>query len=231
MLPEIDPNEAGKRAAGEAAAALVEDGMLVGLGTGTTMHHAVAALGRRKLRIVGVPTSRDTEVLARQLGIELTEPAGQRLYLALDGADEVETGTLRLIKGHGGALLREKIVAEASRRFVVVADASKIVSRLGSLMPLPVEVERFGHVATASRIAGLGSTPVLRLGADGKPFVTDGGNYVLDCGGFAPILDPFTLERSLRSIAGVVGTGLFTLPVERVLVGNDDGTVRVISPP
>jgi len=229
-LPEVDPNEAGKHAAGEAAAALVEDGMVVGLGTGTTMHHAVAALGLRKLRIVGVPTSRDTEALARQLGIALSEPGEVPIDLALDGADEVETGTLRLIKGHGGALLREKIVAEASRRFVVVADASKIVTRLGSLAPLPVEVEQFGHVATARRIAELGSKPVLRVGADGKPVLTDGGNFVLDCAGFAPILDPFTLERSLRAIAGVIGTGLFMTAVEQVLVGNDDGSVQVLRP-
>ena len=229
-MPEIDPNDAAKHAAGEAAAALVQDGMVVGLGTGTTMHHVVAALGRRKLNIVGVPTSRETEAQAMQLGITVTEPAGVPIDLALDGADEVETGTLRLIKGLGGALLREKIVAEASRRFVVVADASKVVSKLGSLAPLPVEVEQFGHVATARRVAALGCEPKLRVHADGSPTVTDGGNYLLDCSGFAPVLDPFTLERSLRAIAGVIGTGLFLLPVEQCLIGDDNGGVRVIKP-
>ena len=229
-MPTIDHTDAAKHAAGEAAAALVQDGMVVGLGTGTTMHHAVAALGRRRLRIIGVPTSRETEALATQLGITVAEPSTAPIDLALDGADEIETGTLRLIKGHGGALLREKIVAEASRRFVVVADASKVVSRLGMLAPLPVEVERFGHVATAHRVAALGCVPTLRRGADAKPVVTDGGNFLLDCAGFAPILDPFTLERGLRAIAGVIGTGLFLLPVEQALVGMDDGSVQVLRP-
>jgi ribose 5-phosphate isomerase A len=229
-LPEKNQIEAAKHAAGEAAAALVEDGMVVGLGTGTTMHHAVAALGRRGLRIVGVPTSRQTESLAMQVGITVAEPADVPIDLALDGADEIETGTLRLIKGHGGALLREKIVAEASRRFVVVADASKVVARLGALAPLPVEVERFGHVATARRIAALGGKPKLRSDAGGVPYVTDGGNFLLDCAGFDPILDPFTLERSLRAIAGVIGTGLFLLPVEQAIVGMDDGSVQVLRP-
>jgi ribose 5-phosphate isomerase A len=225
-----DHNNAAKRAAGEAAAQLVQDGMVVGLGSGTTMQHAVAALGRRKLRIIGVPTSRETEALAMRLGITVTEPANSPIDLALDGADEIETGTLRLIKGHGGALLREKIVAQASRRFVVVADASKLVPRLGVLAPLPVEIERFGHIATAARIAALGGKPTLRSDADAMPVVTDGGNFLLDCAGFAPILDPFTLERSLRAIAGVIGTGLFLLPVEHALIGRDDGSVQVLRP-
>jgi ribose 5-phosphate isomerase A len=223
-------NDAAKRAAGEAAAALVEDGMVVGLGTGSTMHFAVEALGRRNLRIIGVPTSRETEALAKRLGITVSEPIDRPIDLALDGADEVETGTLRLIKGHGGALLREKIVAEASRRFVVVADVTKVVPRLGVLAPLPVEVEQFGHVATAARIAALGGKPTLRMDANKQPVVTDGGNFLLDCDGFAPILDPFTLERSLRAIAGVIGTGLFLLPVEQALLGGDDGSVRVLRP-
>jgi ribose 5-phosphate isomerase A len=223
-------NDDAKRAAGEAAAALVQDGMVVGLGTGSTMHFAVAALGRRNLRIIGVPTSRDTEALAKQVGISVAEPAEVPIDLALDGADEIETGTLRLIKGHGGALLREKIVAEASRRFVVVADATKVVTRLGGLAPLPVEVERFGHVATARRVAAMGGVPTLRSDPNGAPVVTDGGNFLLDCAGFAPILDPFTLERSLRAIAGVIGTGLFLLPVEQCLIGNDDGSVQVLQP-
>jgi ribose 5-phosphate isomerase A len=223
-------NDAAKRAAGEAAAALVEDGMVVGLGTGSTMHFAVEALGRRNLRIIGVPTSRETEALAKRLGITVSEPIDRPIDLALDGADEVETGTLRLIKGHGGALLREKIVAEASRRFVVVADVTKVVPRLGVLAPLPVEVEQFGHVATAARIAALGGEPTLRMDANKQPVVTDGGNFLLDCDGFAPILDPFTLERSLRAVAGVIGTGLFLLPVEQALLGGDDGSVRVLRP-
>jgi ribose 5-phosphate isomerase A len=147
--------------------------------------------------------------------------------LALDGADEIEHGTLRLIKGLGGALLREKVVAEASARFVVLADASKMVPRLGHAVSLPVEVDQFAHVAAMRRIAALGGDPVLRRTEAGAVFVTDGGHVILDCAGFAPILDPFTLERRLRAIAGVVGTGLFLLPVEQAIVGDDNGTVRI----
>jgi ribose 5-phosphate isomerase A len=181
-------NDAAKRAAAEAAIALIEDGMLVGLGTGSTMR------------------------------------------LAIDGADEIEEGTLRLVKGAGGALLREKIVAQASRRFVVVADDSKVVARLGARMPVPVEIAPFGWRITLARIGDLGGKPALRTDAGGAPTLSDGGNYLCDCAGFAPIADPFTLERDLRAIAGVLGTGLFTLPVEQAIVGHDDGRVRVLRP-
>lgn len=214
-----------KQAAGEAAAALVEDGMRVGLGTGSTARHVVAALGlrvREGLRIVGVPTSRATAEQATALGIPLAEP-DEPIDLAIDGADEVETGTLRLIKGLGGALVREKIVAQLARRFVVVADASKIVARLGERVSLPVEVVRYGLAATTRRVAELGCTPVLRA-TGGEPFVTDNGNVILDCG-FGLIGDPFTLERSLRAIAGVVGTGLFLDMAERAFVADADGGV------
>ena len=223
-------NDAAKRAAAEAAVALIEDGMLVGLGTGSTMRFAIEALGRRRPRITGVPTSKRTEALARELGIALVEPDDKKLDLAIDGADEIEEGTLRLIKGAGGALLREKIVAQASRRFVVVGDESKVVPRLGARMPLPVEVAPFGWRRTLARIGDLGGKPVLRTSADGTPMPTDGGNFLFDCAGFAPIADPFTLERDLRTIAGVLGTGLFTLPVEQAIVGRDDGSVRVLRP-
>lgn len=218
-----------KRAAGEAAALLVEDGMRVGLGTGSTMRHVVAALGRRALRIVGVPTSVETETQARALGIALDEPNSRPIDLAIDGADEVEIGTLRLIKGLGGALLREKIVAQTSRRFVIVADASKKVDRLGDRAPLPVEVVRYGHLATASRIGELGGAPILRMGAEGIPFVTDGGNLVYDCRGFAPILDPFTLQRALHAIAGVVETGLFLMRVEQAVIATESGAIETMT--
>jgi ribose 5-phosphate isomerase A len=148
----VGAHEAAKLAAATAAAALVQSGMLVGLGSGSTVRHLVIALGRRVreegLRIVGVPTSTETEALALAHGITLAEPDAALLDLAIDGADEVELGSLRLIKGLGGALLREKIVAESARRFVVVADASKLVDTLGSKAPLPVEVVRFGQGAT-----------------------------------------------------------------------------------
>ena len=220
-----------KQAAGEAGAALVQDGMLVGLGSGSTMAHALSALGQRVregLRFTGVATSRRTEVMAGQFGITLADAGEAALDLALDGADEVERGTLRLIKGAGGALLREKIVARSSRRFVVLVDASKLVDGLGTRAALPVEVARFGCAGTIRRIAELGGDPVLRVAADGAVFVTDGGNVVADCAGFAPIGDPFTLQRRLRAIAGVVETGLFLLPVEQVLVGNENGGVQIL---
>ena len=225
--------DAGKQAAAEAAAALVEDGMLVGLGTGSTVRHLIPVLGRRVregLRIVGIPTSTETEALALAQGITLAEPETRRIDLAIDGADEVERGTLRLIKGLGGALLREKIIAEWSRRFVVVVDASKVVTTLGERAPLPVEVVRFGHAATAVRLAELGGRPALRRDAAGQPFVTDGGNVIFDCAGFAPIRDPFTLQRQLHGIAGVVETGLFVDRAERAIIGAADGSVREMWP-
>ncbi len=221
-----------KRAAAEAAARLVENGMVVGLGSGSTVRHLVAALGRRVreegLRMVGVPTSTETDALALTHGITLAEPDAAPIALAIDGADEVERGTLRLIKGLGGALLREKIVAEAAQRFVVIADASKLVDRLGEHAPLPVEVVRFGHAATARRLADLGGQPVLRRVQGETVFVTDGGNVIYDCAGFAPIRDPFTLQRQLGSIAGVVETGLFLEHADRALIGSPDGTVTVL---
>ena len=219
-----------RQAAAAAAVALVEDGMRLGLGTGRTMELVLRVLAGRiaaeGLRVTGIPTSEATASRARALGIVLVEP-GAPCDLALDGADQIERGSLRLIKGGGGALLREKIVAESARRFVVVADAAKVVGRLGEGFALPVEVVKFGVEATARRLAALGGAPVVRR-RDGVAVTTDNGNLVLDCPGFAPIRDPFTLERSLRAVAGVVATGLFLLPVERVLVGHDDGTVEVL---
>ena len=225
----------GKRAAAEAAAALVETGMRLGLGTGSTVHFVLQALGRRVreegLAVIGVATSVRTETEAHGLGIPITDfSAVDGLDLAIDGADEVERGSLRLIKGLGGALLREKIVAQAARRFVIVADPGKIVVVLGERAPLPVEVTRFGHEQVARRIAALGGAPVLRAGAGGSPFVTDGGNHIYDCPGFAPIRDPFTLERRLFAIAGVIETGLFLEMAERAIIGSADGGSTVLTP-
>jgi len=224
--------EAAKRACGEAAAALVQNGMVVGLGSGSTVRHFVLALGRRVrdqgLRITGVPTSVETEALARDNAITVKDPDGTAIDLAVDGADEIERGTLRLIKGLGGALLREKIVAQAAKRFVVIADASKLVDVLGARAPLPVEVVRFGHAATAHRLAALGGAPVRRRARDGGEFFSDGGNVIYDCAGFAPIRDPFTLQRDLRAIAGVVETGLFLQCAEQAIIAGADGGVQVM---
>lgn len=218
-----DAAETGKRAAAEAAVALVEDGMLLGLGTGSTMRYAIEAIGRRvreeRLMIECVPTSTRTESAARHLGIPLTDfSAVQELDLAIDGADEVQDGTLALIKGLGGALLREKIVASASRRFVVVADASKLVETLGSRAPVPVEVVSYGHELACRRLHALGGQPKLRHDPDGRPYVTDGGNVIYDCHGFAPIADPADLDASLCAVIGVVETGLFPAMAEAAYI-------------
>lgn len=231
-MGRVSDVDAQKRAAAEAAVALVEDGMALGLGSGSTMIFAVQALARRVreegLQVRGVATSVRTEEQARGLGIPLTDFASVTgLDLAIDGADEVEAGTLRLIKGLGGALLREKIVAEAARRFVVVADASKVVKRLGEHAPVPVEVARFGHEMTARRLSGLAGRPVLRRGADGAPFVTDNGNLIYDCH-IGPIGESKSLDIALGSIAGVVGHGLFLEGVEQAIIGEPDESTRVM---
>ncbi|MBV9655170.1 MAG: ribose-5-phosphate isomerase RpiA [Acetobacteraceae bacterium] len=221
--------DAAKRASATAAVALVENGMRLGLGSGTTMKFAVEALGRRVraegLQVRCVATSVRTEDWARADGVTVTDFASvERLDLAIDGADEVETGSLRLIKGLGGALLREKIVAEAASRFVVIVDPSKIVGQLGERAPVPVEVLQFGHEMTERRLAAIAGRPVLRL-LDGSPYVTDNGNLIYDCH-TGVIADPVELGHRLGAIAGVVGHGLFLSGVERVLIGEKGGAVR-----
>jgi len=220
-----------KKAAAEAAAKLVEDGMVVGLGTGSTAAFFVRALARRiskeRLRIAGIPTSRQTAALARKLKVPMATFAGHtQIDLTVDGADEVETGTLYLIKGHGGALLREKIVAAASKRMVVVADESKIVERLGSLVSVPVEIVQFGWQVTERKLSGLGGNPALRLGADKKPFVTDGGNYIFDCA-FGAMANPKETAHHLDHVVGAVEHGLFLGFTREVIVGGRDG-VKVL---
>src|SRR5665213_3269010 len=177
--------DALKRAAAAAAVAMVADGMTIGLGSGTTAAFAVAALGRRVkegLRVTGVPTSEATAALARAVGIPLAGLTQDRyLDLTIDGADEIARGSLDLIKGLGGALLREKIVAAASARLVIVADSSKLVDRLGTRAPVPVEVVAFGWETTAARLEALGVRPTPRLDAAKQLFRTDDGNLILDC--------------------------------------------------
>jgi ribose 5-phosphate isomerase A len=223
-----------KKAAAEAAARLVEDGMAVGLGTGSTAEFFVSALARRisqeRLRIVGIPTSEQTAAQARELNIPLTTFAEQtRLDLTVDGADEIELGTLYLIKGHGGALLREKIVAAASARMTVVADESKIVKRLGSLVAVPVEVVQFGWEATQKKLGELGGNPALRRGADQTPYVTDGGHYIIDCA-FGPMENPKEIAHHLDHVVGAVEHGLFLGFATEVFVGGRDG-VTVLKKP
>lgn len=225
----MEPSEQNewKKAAAEAAANLIEDGMVLGLGTGSTAAYFVAALGRRLaedgLRITGIPTSERTEAQARSLQIPLTSFAEHaQVDLAVDGADEVEFGSLFLIKGHGGALLREKIVAAAARHLVIVVDESKLVEQLGSLVSVPVEVVRFGWQATGRRLTQIGGNPSLRLGADKKPFVTDGGNYIMDCA-FGPIANAKEIAHHLDHVVGAVEHGLFLGLAEEVIVAGRDG--------
>jgi ribose 5-phosphate isomerase A len=225
-----------KRAAGEAAAALVDDSVrVIGLGTGSTATYFVEALARR-LGMAGlrdracVATSLATAGLARTLGLPLMEldQAGT-IDLTIDGADEIGPG-LALIKGGGGALLREKLVWEGSRRCVVIADAAKRVAMLGRF-PLPIEVVPFGHTTTVRRIVGgladcgVAAAPVLRL-KGGGPFVSDGGNYIYDAA-CAAILDPTGVEAALKSITGVVDHGLFLGLASSALIGTDEGVVTV----
>jgi len=223
--------DAQKRAAAEAAVALVRDGMVVGLGTGTTAAFAIDALAQRVrqgLRILGIPTSARSAAQARDAGIPLTTlTEHRRVALTIDGADEIALGSLDLVKGLGGALLREKIVAAVSDRLVIVADAAKLVARLGATAPVPVEVVRFGWETTAERLAGLGGNPVLRRGGDRRPFHTDGGNLILDCA-FGPIADAAALAQALSCVVGVVETGLFIGMTDLALIADHDGVRELV---
>jgi ribose 5-phosphate isomerase A len=224
-----DENQS-KAAASESAAALVTDGMLIGLGSGTTAGFAVNALGRRireGLRITGIPTSENTAAQARALGIPLTSlTATSQIDITIDGADEVEESSLNLIKGHGGALLREKIVANVSKRLVIVVDDSKLVRRLAQKFPVPVEVIPFGWQATARQLSNLGAKPSLRLNPDGEPYLSDGGHYILDCA-FEPTVSAEQLARELGHIVGLVEHGLFIRLTSEVHVASQ-GKVRVL---
>jgi len=220
-----------KEQAAEAAVALVEPGMVVGLGTGSTARYALLCLGRLlkegALRdIVGIPSSRRTEEDARRLGIPLTtldrHPA---IDLTIDGADEVDP-ELNLIKGGGGALLREKILAQASRRTVIIVDEGKIVPRLGARMPVPVEVVRLAVRPEENYLRGLGAKVSLRLEEGGRAFISDEGNFILDCD-FGPIGEPGALASKLNERAGVVEHGLFIGLASEVVVAGREGVRRL----
>jgi len=203
-------NDQEKEAAARASLKFVEDGQVVGLGTGSTAAYFIKLLGeevKRGLKIRGIPTSIRSKELAESLGIPLTSlDECQDIAVTVDGADEVDP-ELRLIKGGGGALLREKIVASATRTMVVVADASKQVQHLGKF-PLPVEVIKFAETLVAKRITALGADVKLRVDASGKPYVTDENNHILDCC-FGEIRDPDQLALDLSAMPGVVEHGLF----------------------
>ncbi len=217
-------NTSAKERAGREAAKQVKDGMTVGLGTGSTAYWTLLELGvmvADGLQIRGVPTSRATEKIAAQAGIPLISFEDvTSIDLTIDGADEIDANG-NLIKGGGGALLREKLIAVASSRYVIVADRSKCVQYLGAFS-LPVEIVRFGWHLTKQRIEQLGCTAALRLTEQGVPFVTDNGNYILDCS-FGSIRDPEPLHQQLKLQAGVIETGLFTGFQKCIIIGDDNG--------
>ena len=215
-----------KQTAAQSAAELVETGMVIGLGSGSTAEIAIRILGERVksgLHIIGVPTSHKSELIARGLGIRLaTLEDYPELDLTIDGADEVELGSLDLIKGRGGALLREKIVASSSRQLIIVVDESKIVNRLGSHGEVPVEIVSFGWQSTARRLEKLGWKPTLRSGDGGAPFVTDGGHYIVDCS-FEAGISLQSRAAQLHDTVGVVEHGMFLGMATEVHVGSASG--------
>jgi ribose 5-phosphate isomerase A len=226
--------ELWKRQAAEHAIALVEDGMTLGLGTGSTAAHFIDLVGervRQGLKVVGVPTSETTRAQAERLNIPLIDLDRQpSLDLAVDGADEIDP-ELRLIKGRGGALLYEKIVAMASERMVVIADHSKRVATLGA-SPLPIEIVPFGAGATRAMIqllaaeAGCSGRIEPRMMADGTPYLTDSGNFILDCA-FGRIEEPEALDEALRLVPGVVESGLFLGIADAAIVAGPGGVVVI----
>ncbi|MDD1773819.1 MAG: ribose-5-phosphate isomerase RpiA [Methanomassiliicoccales archaeon] len=214
-----------KKRAALKAVEWVKDGMVLGLGTGSTAYYAIEAIGelvKEGHDVVGVPTSKNTENLARGLGIPLASlESVDRIDLTIDGADEVDP-KLRLIKGMGGALLKEKIVASVSDTEIIAVDDTKLVDVLGTKSPLPVEVIPFGHKRSGEAIERFGCKARLRGGSD--PFVTDSGNYIYDCK-FVRIENPEDLERRLNLIPGVVENGLFIGLATRVAIGTKDGVI------
>lgn len=221
-----------KEAAGRCAAEYIEAGMIVGLGTGSTAEWAIRALGERVatgLAIKAIPTSAATAALARALDIELTTLAEvARVDLTIDGADEVDP-SLDLIKGLGGALLREKVVASITERQIIVAGPSKLVARLGTKAPLPVEVVPWSHPLVARGLKERGLAPALRLRAPNIPYVTDNGNYVIDARFPAGIDDARATEHWLNALPGVVENGLFVGLTHLVVVGQDDGSCHLLN--
>lgn len=217
-----------KKAAARASLAFVRDGDIVGLGSGSTAEYAVRFLGERVqagLKIRGIPTSQRTREFGVKLGIPLTTlEEFQEIDVTIDGADEIDP-ELHLIKGGGGALLREKIVASASKRMVVIADSTKQVLVLGKF-PLPVEVIAFAEPLLSKKISALGASVKLRQYAYGNPFVTDEGHHILDCH-FGEIPDPPALARQLDSMPGVVEHGLFVDMATVALIGKGDDVVEL----
>jgi ribose 5-phosphate isomerase A len=214
-----------KQAAAIEAVKLVRDGQIVGLGSGSTAELFIIELGKRVqnecLDIVGIPTSKRSESIGREAGISISNLLEHGdIDITVDGADEVDPN-LDLIKGLGGALLREKMIAEATRREVIVIDESKLVHQLGTKSPLPVEIVQFSHEHVAKRLAKLGCAPKLRE-KDSKAYITDNGNYIIDCA-FKGIENPQKVEAEMHKIPGVVETGLFIGMASLVIIGSPTG--------
>ncbi len=217
-----------KKAAADKAVEYVKDGMYVGLGTGSTAYwaiHAISRLVREGMKIKAIATSMESDLLARELGIEMVTFAdADHLDITIDGADEANEN-LDLIKGGGGALVREKIVADASEFYIIIADDRKLVSTLGSF-PLPVEVVPFGWEMTRMRLKNLGCSTVLRS-AGSEPFISDNANYIIDCS-FGAIEQPAMLHQQLNLMPGVVDNGLFVNMADVVIFGREDGSTQIL---
>jgi len=225
----MNDRDALKREAAGQAAAMVEDGTVVGLGTGTTAAFFIEALIARAkggLNVVCIPTSERSADQARAGGLKLaTFATHQRIDIAIDGADEIKRDSLDLVKGLGGALLREKIVASASKRLVIIADGGKLVDWLGTTAPVPVEVTQFGWQATREKLRATGATVNQRMTSHCDPYLTDGGNFILDAR-YDAIADAAALNDDIRRIVGVVETGLFPGMAEMALIADDHGVSR-----
>jgi ribose 5-phosphate isomerase A len=224
-------NQSPKEVAGRRAAEFVTDGMTLGLGTGSTVYFTLLALSERiragGLRVRGVPTSLDTERKALEMGIPLaTLDEVESLDLCIDGADEID-GDFAMIKGGGGALLREKVVASIARRVVIVVGPEKVVARLGTTFALPVEVAPFARPVVWRALAKLGCEPKLRTTREGATFLTDNHNEILDCRFASGIADVPALERAIDAIPGVVESGLFVGLAHALVIGHPDGRAEV----
>jgi ribose 5-phosphate isomerase A len=226
---DLTPLMVAKKAAGKAAAELIQEGMLVGLGTGSTAAFFIEALGKRcqeGLKISAVATSQHSTRQAQQVGIPLEDPEiVTSLDITVDGADEMDHHK-NMIKGGGGALLREKLLAQASHEMIVVIDETKLVNQLGAAL-VPVEVTRFVYHTTFKRLEAHGYQGVLRCTHDYTPFITDNGNYIVDIQYNTPILDPMKEHERLKSLTGVIETGLFFNIAKRVVIGYKDGFVKI----
>ena len=225
-IKPMPADDASLEALGKYALRYVKPGHTIGLGTGRAASAFIRALGASGISVRGVPTSKAAEDLGREVGIPIvTLTEAGKIDTDFDGADEVDS-RLNLIKGYGGALVREKIVAASSRRFVVLVGYEKIVKRLGERGSMPVEVVPFGVTLVTAKIRAMGLKPRIRE-KDGKEYITDNGNLILDCG-VKTIANPARLDRELLAIPGVVGTGLFVAMADLVLVAEESGKIRAL---